>query len=107
MRIEFERQGGFGHFPGRRVAGEVDTNALAPDETRDLEALVHAASFFTLPAHVGDPHRLAADARTYAMTVSDRDRRHRVHVTEPVEDPALAELIAAVERRLRGRSPGR
>ena len=63
MRIELERQGGFGAFPGRRVAGEVDTSALAAPEARELEGLVHTASFFSLPARLGEPARAMVLAR--------------------------------------------
>ncbi|UGS36416.1 protealysin inhibitor emfourin [Capillimicrobium parvum] len=107
MRIEFERQGGFGYFPGRRAAGVVETGALPPADAAALTELVERARFFALPARVGDPHGLAADARTYTIEVRQGDRRHRVQVSEPVPDPALEDLIAELQRRTRARSPDR
>jgi hypothetical protein len=98
MRIEFDRQGGFGAFPGRRVGGAFDTDALAPPDGRRHADLVSGARFFALPARVGDPHGTAADARTYRIAVHDGDRSHRVQVSEPVVDQALADLIDELQR---------
>jgi hypothetical protein len=107
MRIEFERQGGFGAFPGRRMASAIDTDTLGPDDARRLDDLVRGARFFALPPRVGDPHGLAADARTYRIDVRDGDRAHCVQVSDPVPDPALADLIDELQRLGRHRSPDR
>lgn len=104
MRIDFERQGGFGYFPGRRVAGSIETDTLAPADARALEDLVRAAGVLS---HPPPPRPALPDARTYVIEVRDGDRHRRVEVSEPVEDQALADLVAELQRRVRGRSPGR
>lgn len=45
--IQFERSGG---FAGMRLTAAIDSDTLSPDDAAALRDLIHAASFFDLPA---------------------------------------------------------
>jgi hypothetical protein len=98
MRIEFAQAGGIAHFPGLNKPVTVEVDHLQKDEAEELKRLVEAARFFDLPAAVGAPARGAADYQYCILTVEDGGRRHTVRVLVPAEDPALQELIRAVQK---------
>jgi len=92
MRVQFQMSGGVGFFPGLAAPKTIDVDALPEADRTELKALVDAAAFFSLPGRV-PPTRGAADYRTYEITIEDGGRRHTVAVSDPVENPALANLI--------------
>ncbi len=77
MKVSFVRSGGFG---GLRLAAELDTENLPPDEAAELRSLVAAldtgASAAT-PAGGADRFRydltIEADGRTRRLSLSDGD----------------------------------
>ena len=94
MRIRFQSDGGFGHFPGLSEPVSIDTARLSPDEAARIEGLVGGADFFARPEAAGAPAQGAADLRRYTITVDDDTGRSRtLQVTDPVEDAALNALI--------------
>ncbi len=101
MRIEFAVEGGVAYFPGLAEPVIVDLDLLDKDEAEQLKRLIDAARFFDLPTVVGAPVRGAADYRQYILTIDDGSRRQTVRVLEPIEDPALQELVQAVQKHVK------
>jgi hypothetical protein len=96
MRVEFSMEGGIAFFPGLSKPVEVDVDRLDKDEASRLRQLVEAAHFFDLPTAAQAPLHGAADYQYSVLTIDDGARKHTVRVTEPIEDPALDELVHAV-----------
>jgi len=96
MELVLETSGGFiGAVAGRSV--RVDTTQLEASAARSLELLVHNSQFFDQPERGVAPPAGAADFQTYTLTVREGTRCHQIEVTEPITDPAIAELILALE----------
>lgn len=100
MRITFQTEGGFAHFPGLNKPLTLDTSALPERDAAGLSDLVARADFFARAAQVGAGEG-KADYRTYNITVEDAGRSHSVRVVEPVEDPHLQALIDGLRSRQR------
>jgi hypothetical protein len=102
MHIQFVRSGG---FAGARLALQVDTATLPPDEARALEELVEAAAFFSLPETLL-PAIPQADRYQYTITIERGDIRHTVRTSEemaPSElQPLLDSLTQLAIKRARG-----
>ncbi|MGH8059483.1 MAG: protealysin inhibitor emfourin [Candidatus Entotheonellia bacterium] len=101
MRIEFKMEGGIAHFPGLSRPVTIDSDTLPGPEADTLRRLVDAAHVFDLPAVAGTPAPGAADYYRYTVTIEDEGRRHTVQATEPVEDPALRELLGFLRSKAR------
>ena len=84
--------GGVGFFPGLAAPKNIDVDALPEADRTTLKSLIDAAAFLSLPSRVPAASG-AADYRTYEITVEDGGRRHTVAVSDPVENPALRNLI--------------
>ena len=96
MRITFATEGGVGFFPGLARPVTIEVDALAPDRREELRRLVDAARFFERPEPKS--RQRGADRRTYSVTVAAAGRERTLRLTEPVEDPSLAELIALLRQ---------
>ena len=92
LRIE----GGFAHIPGRAQEQAVALGDLAAPLRDQLCTLAEAADFFgcTVP----DEAITRPDARTYTLGLTLGDRTRELRVTEPIRDPALAQLVSTVRR---------
>ena len=101
MRITFQAHGGVAFFPGLNRSVNIDTSQLPAEERAKLERLIRSSDFFALPASVGKKPRGAADMREYTLRVEDEKRDHSVCVTEPVDDPGLAQLITELRSQAR------
>src|SRR5262249_22623156 len=90
MKITFERSGGVGGF---RLSAEVDTDSkqlifgatrsaktLSADEVRDLEKIVKAADFFSLP-DVSFPRGKSSDPFQYVITIESGRQRRTIRTT--------------------------
>jgi hypothetical protein len=107
MHVEFTTEGGIAHFPGLSRPVVVDSTALSAEEDAELKRLVEAARFFEQPATVGAPPHGAADYRQYTISVEDDGRRHTVKLADPVEDPALLQLLHFLQAKARELRRGR
>lgn len=87
MQILFERSGGFTGIP---VGTTLDTNKLPHDEVVRLRQLIEAADFFSLPAAPPDAQ---PDRSQYKVTIQERNRRHRIIVSEASLSSSLKPLI--------------
>jgi hypothetical protein len=94
MELVLETSGGFMGL----VAGpvRVDTAQLEASAAKNLEFLVHNSRFFDQPERAAAPAD-AADFQIYTLMVREGGRCHQIEVTDPIADPALAQLILALE----------
>ena len=101
MRIDFKTEGGIAHFPGLSRPVVIDSQALSEEEAAELTHLLETARFFERPTVVGEPPPGAADYRRYTITVEDGGRQHTVQLADPVEDPALQQLLRFLQGKAR------
>lgn len=98
MIITLKTEGGFAYIPALARPRVLDTSLLPPDEARELEALIEAIGFFTLPSVLSESEHGAADFLTYEVTVDAGDRLHSVRTVDPIRDSRFAELVRRVEK---------
>ncbi|MES2817548.1 MAG: protealysin inhibitor emfourin [Pseudomonadota bacterium] len=98
MHIELVRTGGIAFFPGLNRPLVLDLECLEPAAAQHLSTLVEAADFFHLPACLGRAPPGAADCQSYRLTIEHAGLRHSVQATIPLQHPALAALIQAIEQ---------
>jgi UTP-glucose-1-phosphate uridylyltransferase len=101
MRIEFQMEGGLAYFPGLSTPVVIDSNDLTAEDASEMKRLVEAARFFERPTVIGAPRRGAADYRQYTIIVEEEGRQHTIQLADPVEDPALQELLRFLQTRAR------
>ncbi|HEV8559748.1 MAG TPA: protealysin inhibitor emfourin [Actinophytocola sp.] len=100
LRLRFEMDGGFAYIPALAEPLEVDTATIDPTEAATLRTLLTEAHFFSLPARPEAPAR-GADQRTFTITATEAGRTHTITLTEPIRDPALAQLVDHLRQRQR------
>lgn len=98
MRIGFRMEGGFAALPGLAAPVTIHGDALPPSKQAELRQLLRRADFFARPSD--DRQHALPDARTYTIEVDDGSNCRTVTVHEPIQDPAMRELVDA----LRGRA---
>lgn len=98
MRIEFSQVGGIAYFPGLSKTIPIEVDQLDVKDAEELKRLVDAAHFFSLSAAIGTPAKGMADYQFYNLAISDNNRQHSVRILVPIEDPALLDLIQAVQK---------
>ena len=89
MRIEFERTGG---FAGLRVHSIIETEALSPEQTKELDSLVKSAGFFELPSTIGMPAG-GADRFKYRITIEDDRAKHTIETGDETVPEPLRQLL--------------
>jgi hypothetical protein len=97
MRIEFTRSGG---FAGIRLNRTFDTSQMPEEDARQLEQLVDAANFFSLPETLQSG---GADKLQYRISVERDGDTHTVQADERAAPPPLASLIEKLEAAARAR----
>jgi hypothetical protein len=107
MRIAFAQEGGIGYFPGLAKPVTIDVDRLDHAEAEELKRLVEAVHFFDLPASIGAPARGSADYQHYILNIEEGGRQHTVRALVPVEDPALRELVQAVQKQVKAARAGK
>src|SRR5215211_2587253 len=100
MRVQFKMDGGFVYLPARSEPVTLDTDDLPEGEADELERLIEAAGFFELP-ETSPPPRGAADYFRYTISVTGPERNQTVHLTDPIEDPAVQALVEYLEAKAR------
>src|SRR5260370_42038077 len=91
MRIEFTRSGGFG---GMRLSRTFDTGQLPEEEARQLDQLVDAANFFSLPETL---QYAGADKFQYKISIERDGKTHKVQADERDAPPPIAILLKKME----------
>ena len=71
----------------------------APDGVRPAGRLVEGAQFFQR-AQPAQPQG-GADRFTYTITASTADKQRTLSLTDPIGDPKVADLVAALRRLMR------
>ena len=102
MQIHFSIEGG---FAGLTRSTTVDTNDLDAKDRDDLCRLVEGAEIFQREQPPRPPG--GADRFTYTITTSAAGKERTLTLTDPIGDPKLAELVAALRglmRKQQGRS---
>jgi len=97
MRIEFTRSGG---YAGIRVNRTFDTEQLPQAEGQQLDQLVDAANFFSLPETLQSG---GADKFQYKISVERDGKTHTVQADERAAPAPLASLIKKLEAAARTR----
>jgi hypothetical protein len=97
MRVEFTRSGG---FAGIRLNRTFDTSQMPEEDGRQLEQLVDAANFFSLPETLQSG---GADKLQYRISVERDGDTHTVQADERAAPPLLASLIKKLEAAARAR----
>jgi hypothetical protein len=97
MRIEFTRSGG---FAGMRLSRTFDTGQLPEEEAHQLDQLVDAANFFSLPETLQSG---GADKFQYKISIERDGKAHTVQADERAAPPPLASLIKKLEVAARAR----
>ncbi len=97
MKLTLEISGGFAAIPGLSRPRTVDTAMLDVVSAAEFESLVNDGAFFTRPSVINTAAMGAADFQTYVVTVHDGVRLHSVRLTDPITDPALAQLVAKLQ----------
>ncbi|OGB23999.1 MAG: hypothetical protein A3I66_14880 [Burkholderiales bacterium RIFCSPLOWO2_02_FULL_57_36] len=101
MQVEMSEEGGVAYFPGLAKPVSIDVDSMEAGAADQLRQLIEHANFFDLPATVGTPAKGAADYRQYTLTIDDGPRKRTVRIQEPIEDPALNELVQAVRKHVK------
>jgi hypothetical protein len=97
MRIDFRMDGGFAALPGFAKPVTIDCEGLPPAQTARLRDLVQRAHFFSLPVKSRVPR--LPDARAYTIAVDDGQQCRTVTIEEPIENPALRDLVTELRER--------
>jgi len=89
--------GGFAYMPG--LAGPIALNAtqLGDKHAAQLQRLCESACAVA-PKRKASRAAAVPDGRRYQLTVEWGDSRREVTAADPVDAPALAELIAFIEK---------
>lgn len=92
MHVHFTVGGGLAYLPGLAKPVDIDSDQLSRFDAIELQRLVDAAGFFSLPSKINPPHPGAADYVQYAVTIEQGGQRHTVEWTDIAEDPRLRQL---------------
>jgi hypothetical protein len=93
MKIRFSIDGGLASFPGLRKPVTIDAAALSPADGMRLRKLVAHAGLAAASATDPAP---APDARCYTLAIDDGGACTTLKLSEPIADPALRDLVAAL-----------
>ncbi len=89
MHIEFERSGGFAAIMLRT---SFDTSEIDEEEARQLEEMVRASDFFSLPERIA-PAKAGADRFQYRVSVEAQGKSHTIQVDESATPAGLVPLL--------------
>ena len=98
MRVKLIIDGGFAHIPGLGPPTVIDSEHLSAEEAAQLQRLCDAASA-TGQNTSASSMPAVADGRRYRLTIETGDARRDLIAADPVNDPAIAHLIAFVQQR--------
>jgi hypothetical protein len=89
VKVSFERTGG---FAGLRLRTTIDTNTLPPEQAAELQKLVDAAGFFTLPKKL-TAKTPGGDRFQYTITVETQTQHHTVTIEEGAAPSSVRPLL--------------
>ena len=94
--VRIRTEGGLAYFPGRARERVVCLDQIPAVDARAIERLADEAGFFDFAETANGEAR--PDARTHRLRLVIGIRSREVTLCEPIPDPALAKLVAAVRR---------
>lgn len=97
LRVTLRIDGGFAHLPGLARPIALNAAQLGDEQAAQLRRLCDSACAVA-PTRKGGRATVVPDGRRYRLTVELGDSRRDVTATDPVKTPAIAELIAFVEK---------
>ena len=83
-------------FAAKREAMREEFFAIPERPRETVLRLLNAVRFFDLPPMVVPPRAGAADYRQYTLTAEDGGRRHTVRWSDPIQEPDVRALLAAL-----------
>lgn len=95
-------EGGLAHFPGLAREQVLRFCDLPTDTVDALVRSAEDARFFEQP---GEPATSLPDARTYIVYLTIGARSHEARFSEPISDPALAQLVSRIRQLTRINGP--
>jgi len=98
MRVTLTIDGGLAHMPGLAKPITVDAAQLSADDAATLRRLCDAvpATAYETPA---SQREVIPDGRRYRLTIERGNERRRLDAADPIDHPAIAELITFVRKR--------
>jgi hypothetical protein len=89
MKISYRRTGG---FAGMVMSFDIDTETLPVEQAEEIQGLVSAADFFSLPATIPSAAP-GADQFQYKLTVESEEGRHTVDLGDAAVPDDLRPLL--------------
>jgi hypothetical protein len=96
LRVTLRIDGGFAYLPGLAGPVALDATQLGDEHAAQLQRLCESACAVA-PKRKASRAAGVPDGRRYRLTVELGDSRREVTAADPVDAPAIAELIAFVE----------
>ena len=96
LRVTLQIDGGFAYLPGLAKPIALDAAQLGDEHAAHLQRLCESACAVA-PKRKASRAAAVPDGRRYRLTVKLGDSRREVTAADPVDAPAIAELIAFVE----------
>jgi Emfourin len=98
LKIHFEQTGG---IAGIRLVADIDTNHSSfTSEAHEIQSMVNASKFFSLPSKIDTKDKSAKDYFTYKITLeSDDGQKHTVETTDVSKPLELTSLIGYLRKK--------
>ncbi len=97
LRVTLQIDGGFAHLPGLARPIALNAAQLGDEQAAQLQRLC-ASACAVAPKRRASRAAGVPDGRRYRLMVESGDSRREVTAADPVDAPAIAELIAFVEK---------
>jgi hypothetical protein len=97
LRVTLQIDGGFAYLPGLARPIALNAAQLGEEHSAQLQRLCESACAVA-PKRKASRSASVPDSRRYRLTVESGDSRREVTAADPVDAPAIAELIAFVEK---------
>ena len=97
LEVTLEIDGGFAYVPGLARPIALNAAQLGDEHAAQLQRLCESACAVA-PKRKASRAAGVPDGRRYRLTVESGDSRREVTAADPVDAPAIAELIAFVEK---------
>ncbi len=97
LRVTLQIDGGFAYLPGLARPIALNAAQLGDEHAAQLQRLCESACAVA-PKRKASRAAAVPDGRRYRLTVESGDSRREVTAADPVDAPAIAELIAFVEK---------
>jgi hypothetical protein len=100
LRVTLKIDGGFAYVPGLAQPIELSAAQLGGERAAQLQRLCEAACAVP-PKRRASTAAPVPDGRRYRLIVEMERSRREVTAADPVDEPAIAELIAFIEEHRR------